>query len=53
MQSFWQIHRGTVVRASAIHTVQRQANGQLSLLLRGRAEALAVSRLYGQLFKPM
>ena len=53
MHSFWQIHRGTVVRASAIHTVQRQANGQLSLLLRGRSEALAVSRLYGHLFKPM
>ncbi|MFM9899689.1 MAG: LytR/AlgR family response regulator transcription factor [Polaromonas sp.] len=51
--SFWQIHRGTVVRASAVHTVQRQANGQLSLLLRGRAEALAVSRLYSHLFKPM
>ena len=51
--SFWQIHRSTVVRANAIHTVQRQANGQLSLLLRGRAEALAVSRLYSHLFKPM
>lgn len=53
LHSFWQIHRGTVVRASAIHSVQRQANGQLSLLLRGRAEALAVSRLYSHLFKPM
>ena len=53
MQSFWQIHRGTAVRASAIHTVQRHANGQHSLLLRGRSEALAVSRLYGHLFKPM
>ena len=51
--SFWQIHRGTVVRASAIHTVQRQANGQLTLQLRGRPERLAVSRLYSHLFKPM
>lgn len=53
LHSFWQIHRGTVVRASAIHSVQRQTNGQLSLLMRGRAEALAVSRLYSHLFKPM
>ena len=53
MHSFWQIHRGTVVRASAIHSVQRQTNGQLTLLLRGRTEPLAVSRLYSHLFKPM
>ncbi len=51
--SFWQIHRGTVVRASAIHSVQRDATGQLSVLLRGRSERLAVSRLYSHLFKPM
>jgi DNA-binding LytR/AlgR family response regulator len=51
--SFWQIHRGTVVRASAIHSVQRDASGQLSVLLRGRSERLAVSRLYSHLFKPM
>ena len=51
--SFWQIHRGTAVRASAIHSVHREANGQLSVLLRGRPEPLAVSRLYAHLFKPM
>jgi DNA-binding LytR/AlgR family response regulator len=51
--SFWQIHRGTVVRASAIHTVTRNEAGQLHLSLRGRPEIHAVSRLYAQRFKAM
>lgn len=50
---FWQIHRGTVVRASAIHTVSRNPAGQLHLSLRGRPETQAVSRLYAQRFKAM
>ncbi|MRD47819.1 LytTR family DNA-binding domain-containing protein [Caenimonas koreensis] len=50
---FWQIHRGTVVRASAIDSVSRDEAGKLYLQLRGRAEKLAVSRLYGHLFKAM
>ncbi|MEY4979045.1 MAG: hypothetical protein RLZZ352_1315 [Pseudomonadota bacterium] len=50
---FWQIHRGTVVRATAIHTVNRQDNGQLLLRLRGRSEVLTVSRLYAPRFKAM
>lgn len=45
-QVFWQIHRGTVVRASLIDTVTRDEAGKLSLSLRGRPERLAVSRLY-------
>ena len=52
-QTFWQIHRGTVVRATAIHTVQRDELGKLSLTLHGRADTLAVSRLYSHLFKAM
>jgi DNA-binding LytR/AlgR family response regulator len=51
--SFWQIHRGTVVRASAIHTVTRNEAGQLHLSLRGRPEVHAVSRLYAPRFKAM
>ena len=51
--AFWQIHRGTVVRASAIHTVTRNEAGQLHLSLRGRPEVHAVSRLYAQRFKAM
>ncbi len=50
---FWQIHRGTVVRASAVHTVLQSDSGKLSLSLHDRDETLAVSRLYAHLFKPM
>jgi DNA-binding LytR/AlgR family response regulator len=50
---FWQVHRGTVVRATAIETVLRDDSGRLSLALRGRAEKLPVSRLYAHLFKAM
>lgn len=51
--TFWQVHRGTVVRASAIETVTRDEAGKLHLQLRGRPEKLAVSRLYAHLFKAM
>ena len=50
---FWQVHRGTVVRADAIAAVHRDEAGKLSLTLRGRPEKLAVSRLYAHLFKAM
>jgi DNA-binding LytR/AlgR family response regulator len=52
-QVFWQIHRGTVVRAPAIETVTRDEAGKLHLSLRGRPERLPVSRLYAYLFKAM
>jgi DNA-binding LytR/AlgR family response regulator len=52
-QAFWQIHRGTVVRAAAIHTVQRSEEGKLTLTLHGSPDKLAVSRLYSHLFKAM
>jgi DNA-binding LytR/AlgR family response regulator len=52
-QTFWQIHRGTVVRASAIDAVLRDEAGKLTLSLRGRSERLAVSRLYAHLFRAM
>ena len=52
-QVFWQIHRGTVVRATAIDTVSRDEAGKLSLTLRGCNEKIAVSRLYSYLFKAM
>ena len=50
---FWQIHRGTVVRADAIVSAVRDESGKLSVMLRGRPEKLVVSRLYGHLFKAM
>ncbi|KRC30864.1 LytTR family DNA-binding domain-containing protein [Acidovorax sp. Root219] len=50
---FWQIHRSTLVRASAITTVTRDEAGKLHLALSDRPERLAVSRLYAHLFKAM
>jgi len=50
---FWQVHRGTLVRASSIASATRDEAGRLHLALRGRPETLAVSRLYAHLFKAM
>lgn len=50
---FWQIHRGTVVQIRQVHAAVRDDGGKLSLILRGRPEKLAVSRLYTPLFKQM
>ena len=50
---FWQVHRGTVVRALAIDSVTRDEAGKLHVVLRGRPERLPVSRLYAHLFKAM
>jgi DNA-binding LytR/AlgR family response regulator len=50
---FWQVHRGTVVRADTLESVTRDEAGKLFLRLRGRPERLPVSRLYAHLFKAM
>jgi DNA-binding LytR/AlgR family response regulator len=52
-QLFWQVHRGTVVRAAAVEAVLRDEAGKLYLVLHGRPERLPVSRLYAHLFKAM
>lgn len=52
-QEFWQVHRGTVVRATLVESVRRDEAGKLHLAVRGRKEELAVSRLYAHLFKAM
>jgi DNA-binding LytR/AlgR family response regulator len=56
-QVFWQIHRSTVVRASAIAAVHRDEAGRLRVQLgakaNGQSESLAVSRLFAHLFKAM
>lgn len=52
-QVFWQIHRGSVVRASAIESVSRDESGKLNLRLKGLPERLSVSRLYAHQFKAM
>jgi len=50
---FWQIHRGTVVRADAIVSAERDESGRVTLKLLGRPDKLVVSRLYAHRFKAM
>ena len=50
---FWQIHRGTIVRADAIATAVRDESGKVHLTLRGHPDKLVASRLYAHLFKAM
>jgi len=50
---FWQIHRGTVVRADAIAAAERDELGRVTLHLHGRPERLVVSRLHAHRFKAM
>ena len=52
-QQFWQIHRGTIVNASAIATAIRDEAGKLSLTLRQHPAQLRVSPLYAHLFRQM
>ena len=52
-QRFWQVHRGTVVRADAIATAVRDESGKLTLSLRDSPDKLVASRLYAHLFKAM
>ena len=50
---FWQIHRSTIVNASAIEAVSRDFRGQATVKVKGRKENLAVSRPFSHLFKQM
>jgi DNA-binding LytR/AlgR family response regulator len=50
---FWQIHRGTVARADAIHRVTRDEAGKWRLTLSGLSEAFGISRLYADRFRAM
>jgi len=50
---FWQVHRGTVVRVSAIRSVKRDADGKLQLSIGGKAETLQVSSTFAARFKSL
>jgi DNA-binding LytR/AlgR family response regulator len=50
---FWQVHRGTVVRATTVRTVHRDETGRLSLEVAGLKERVPVSRLYAGRFRAM
>src|ERR1700674_3621137 len=50
---FWQIHRATIVNASEIAAVARDARERLLVSLKHRPDKLEVSRSYIHLFKQM
>jgi DNA-binding LytR/AlgR family response regulator len=50
---FWQVHRGIVVRVSAIDRLRRDELGKSTLRLRGRDEALPVSAAFLHRFRGM
>jgi DNA-binding LytR/AlgR family response regulator len=52
-QQFWQIHRSTLVNASAIDRIVRDIRGRLMVHLKGRADTLLVSDSYAHLFRQM
>ncbi len=52
-EKFWQIHRSTVVNATAIDAVTRDFRGQATVKVKGRKENLTVSRPFSHLFKQM
>ena len=52
-EEFWQVHRGVVVRASAITRAQRDELGRITLHLKQHAQTLAVSQAWAWRFKPM
>ena len=52
-QTFWQIHRSTLVNVNAIAGVIRDSGGHLRVKLKRRAETLTVSEPYYHLFRQM
>ncbi|MDP9087987.1 MAG: LytTR family DNA-binding domain-containing protein [Pseudomonadota bacterium] len=52
-ETFWQVHRGTVVNSQHIVHAKRDELGHLTLALKGRKEEIAVSRQFAHLFKQM
>lgn len=49
--TFWQIHRSTIVRVGAIRAVKRDEDGKLRVTLNGKQETLAVSPSFAARFK--
>lgn len=52
-EEFWQIHRGVIVRVSAIDSVDKTQDGKLHLKIRGHEEVLPVSSAFGHHFRGM
>jgi DNA-binding LytR/AlgR family response regulator len=51
--AFWQVHRGVIVRVSAIDRVRKDELGKSMLQLRGRDDALPVSAAFLHRFRGM
>jgi DNA-binding LytR/AlgR family response regulator len=52
-ETFWQVHRGVIVRVSSIRAVKRDEDGKLRLVLTRRTETLPVSSAFQHRFKAM
>jgi DNA-binding LytR/AlgR family response regulator len=52
-EAFWQIHRSAIVNLRGIARVDRDWRGEPVIVLKGRAETLAVSRTFAHRFKAM
>ncbi len=52
-ETFWQVHRGTIVRVSAIDRVRKDELGKWMLSLRGCSETLPVSAAFLHRFRGM
>ncbi|WP_300672852.1 LytTR family DNA-binding domain-containing protein [Desulfoluna sp.] len=52
-ETFWRIHRGTIINAGCIDKVSHSLTGRLAVKLKGSSEILTVSRSYAHLFKQM
>src|SRR5258708_1975059 len=52
-EAFCQIHRSTVVNVKAIASVSRDFRGQAHVKIKGKDEALVVSRIYSHPFNQM
>ncbi len=50
-ETFWQIHRGTVVNAHAVRSVRRDDSGAFEVRLKARDDVLKVSEAYAHRFK--
>jgi DNA-binding LytR/AlgR family response regulator len=50
---FWQVNRGSIVRATAIESVSRDEQGRLTLQLKNHSEKIRVGKIYANRFKAM
>jgi DNA-binding LytR/AlgR family response regulator len=52
-ETFWQVHRGVIVRVGAIRAIEKDADGKLRLSVRGHPEVLPVSSAFQYRFRGM